>query len=62
MSEDKEKNYLRITISDGIFISVLLIIAITVIGIAWLRIEFMTQKSFNQLNERIEKIEKKIER
>jgi hypothetical protein len=57
-----KENYLRITVSDGLFIAVLIIISITVIGIAWLRIEFMTQKSFNLLNERIEKIEKKIER
>ncbi len=60
MSKEKESSYLQITISDGIFIAVLIIIAITVIGIAWLRIEFMTQKSFNQLNERVEKLEKVI--
>lgn len=60
MKKEKESSYLQITISDGVFIAILLIIAITVIGIAWLRIEFMQQKSFNQFNERIEALEKKV--
>ncbi|MDD5688600.1 MAG: hypothetical protein PHE88_12300 [Elusimicrobia bacterium] len=62
MSDEKEETYLRITKSDGIFYAVLIIVAIAACGLAWLKIEYMTQKSFNQLNERIEKIEKNIER
>lgn len=56
--EDLEQK--KIDLDYVFYCAILIMIAITAIGMAWLRIEFLQQKSFNQFNERIEAIESKL--
>jgi len=63
MSDKKENEdkLFMLSVNDAFFYAVIIVIAVFALYFAWLRIEFMTQKNFNLLNERIDKIEKKIE-